>query len=80
MDPKTLITEIEELLEVDEGTLSPETELESIPSWDSLAVIGYIALVDREFSIIVDNEKLTSAKTIQDLLDLACGPARAQVA
>ena len=80
MDQQTLIAKIEELLELDPDTLSPDTELESIPSWDSLAVIGYIALVDEEFSIIVDNDKLTAARTVQDLLDLAFAPEQAAVA
>lgn len=80
MDPKALISKIEELLELDPGTLSTDTELTSLPSWDSLAVIGYIALVDEEFSIIVDNDKLAAAKTVQDLLDLAYSPEQAAVA
>ena len=80
MDQKTLISKIEELLELDPDTLSKDTELDSLPSWDSLAVIGYIALVDEEFSIIVDNDKLAAAKTVQDLLDLAYSPEQAAVA
>lgn len=59
---------LEEMLETDAGSLSPDTALDSLDSWDSLAVISFIALVDEHFDHVVAGEDLAKAKTIGDLL------------
>ncbi len=61
---------LEEMLEADDGSLSPDTGLDSLDSWDSLAVISFIALVDEHFDHVVAGEDLAKAKTIGDLLAL----------
>jgi len=61
---------LEEMLEADAGTLSPDTALDSLDSWDSLAVISFIALVDEHFDHVVAGEDLAKAKSIGDLLAL----------
>ncbi len=61
---------LEEMLEADAGSLSPDTTLDSLDSWDSLAVISFIALVDEHFDHVVAGEDLAKAKTIGDLLAL----------
>lgn len=61
---------LEEMLEADAGSLSPGTALDSLDSWDSLAVISFIALVDEHFDHVVAGEDLAKAKTIGDLLAL----------
>lgn len=61
---------LEEMLELDAGSLSPDTVLDSLDSWDSLAVISFIALVDEHFDHVVAGEDLAKAKTIGDLLAL----------
>lgn len=61
---------LEEMLEADAGSLSPDTGLDSLDSWDSLAVISFIALVDEHFDHVVAGEDLAKAKTIGDLLAL----------
>lgn len=61
---------LEEMLEADAGSLSPDTALDSLDSWDSLAVISFIALVDEHFDHVVAGEDLAKVKTIGDLLAL----------
>lgn len=61
---------LEEMLELDTGSLSPDTALDSLESWDSLAVISFIALVDEHFDHVVAGEDLAKAKTVGDLLAL----------
>ena len=64
------LTALEDMLELDAGSLSPDTALNSLDSWDSLAVISFIALVDEHFDHVVAGEDLAKAKTIGDLLAL----------
>ncbi|KAA0685589.1 acyl carrier protein [Azospirillum brasilense] len=71
MDRKEFLLALDEMLELDPGTLTGAEELESIDSWDSLAVISFIALVDEKLGHVVEGEKLVKAKTVDDLLALA---------
>ncbi len=71
MDRKDFLLALDEALELDPGTLTGEETLESLESWDSLAVISFIALVDESMGVVVEGEKLAQAKTVADLLALA---------
>lgn len=71
MDHKEFLLALDEMLELDAGTLTGAEELESIDAWDSLAVISFIALVDEKLGHVVEGEKLVKAKTVDDLLGLA---------
>ncbi|WP_298370002.1 phosphopantetheine-binding protein [Azospirillum sp.] len=71
MDRKDFLLALDEALELDPGTLTGEETLESLESWDSLAVISFIALVDETMGVVVEGEKLAQAKTVADLLALA---------
>ncbi|QCN96758.1 acyl carrier protein (plasmid) [Azospirillum argentinense] len=71
MDRKEFLLALDEMLELDAGTLTGAEDLESIDSWDSLAVISFIALVDEKLGHVVEGEKLVKAKTVDELLGLA---------
>ncbi len=73
MDRATFLRKFEELIEVPSQSLTEGTELEKVESWDSLNVIGYIALVDETFQKEVDPERIAECKTVGNLLDLAVG-------
>lgn len=71
MDRKDFLLALDEMLELDAGTLQGDEELESLEGWDSLAVISFIALVDERIGIVVEGEKLAKARTVSDLLAVA---------
>lgn len=71
MDGKDFLLVLDEMLELEPGTLTGSEDLESLDDWDSLAVISFIALVDEKLGIVVEGEKLASAKTVGDLLGVA---------
>lgn len=54
-----------EILEVDEAAVTPELELGD--SWDSLAIVSTIALIDDVHDIQVRPEKLADCKTVGDI-------------
>ena len=45
MNKDEFITELADLLSVDESELTNDVALEKLEDWDSLAVIGFIALL-----------------------------------
>lgn len=59
---------IEEVLDAEEGTLTPETPLEDMDSWDSIAMLSLIAMLDDEFGKTVGGKELKALKTVADIL------------
>lgn len=60
---------LEDMLELDNGSLQPETELSSIDEYDSMAKLSLIVLMDDEFSKKLSGEQIRQFKTVQDILD-----------
>lgn len=71
MNTTDFLLALDEMLELDPGTLTGGEALEELENWDSLAVISFIALVDEKLGLVVEGEKLVKAKTVADLLSLA---------
>lgn len=63
------IAMLEDVLELDGGTLKPETELSSIEEYDSMAKLSLIVLMDDEFDKKLTGEQIREFKTVQDILD-----------
>ena len=60
---------LEDMLELDNGSLRPETALAEIEEYDSMAKLSLIVLMDDEFSKKLTGEQIREFKTIQDILD-----------
>ena len=67
---KLFISEMENLLEVDAGTLNQEMALDDLPSWNSMAAIGFIAWADRTQRVAVDPQDLANCKSLVALAKL----------
>lgn len=61
---------LEEMMELEVGTLKPETNLNDIEEWDSIALISFIALMDDEFDKVVKGSVVKGQKTVADLMAL----------
>ena len=61
---------LEERMELDAGTLTPETVLSDLEEWDSIAIISFIALMDDEFDKIIKGAVVKEQKTVGDLMAL----------
>lgn len=64
------ITILEELIEVDEGTLTPETLLSNIEEWDSVSFLSFMAMMDEKFGKVVTGSEIKTKETISDLMAL----------
>lgn len=70
MNEQEKIELIEETIEVDEGTLSPETELDSIEEYDSMSKLSLIVMMDDEFGVKLDSDTIRGFVTVADILAL----------
>ncbi len=63
------ISLLEEMLELENGTLTPNMELSSIEEYDSMAKLSLIVLMDDEFDKKLTGEQIITFKTVQDIID-----------
>jgi acyl carrier protein len=70
MTQKDFFLLIDELLENDPGTIKGTEVLMQQLKWDSLAVIGFIAVLDQHFSVSVAAVRILECKTASDLANL----------
>lgn len=69
MTQKEKIEMLEDVLELDGGSLQPETELSTIDEYDSMAKLSLIVMMDDEFGKKLTGEQIFRFQTVQDILD-----------
>jgi len=71
MENAVKIQLLAEMLEVDTSEISSETELDSIPTWDSMAALSLIALLEEHFDRSdIDGNQIKNFKRIGDILNV----------
>ncbi len=68
MTEKEKIALLEDMLELESGTLNLDTELSSIEEYDSMAKLSLIVLMDDEFNKKLTGEQIRMFKTVGDIL------------
>lgn len=69
MEIKEKLNILKDLLDIDQDTLSEETELDQLSEWDSIASITTIAMFDSQFGKEITSEEVKGFKTIKDITD-----------
>lgn len=69
MDTAEKLAALEDIMELDEGSLSPEMELEDIEEWDSLSALSFVVLLGDEFDRKISGREIRAMQTIQDMLN-----------
>lgn len=59
---------VEDMLELEAGTLKADTELSAIGEYDSMAKLSLIVLFDEEFGKKLTGEMIRTFKTVGDIL------------
>lgn len=70
MTDQEKLAALEDLLDVPEGSLTPATSLSALDEWDSISVIGYLALLDEKFSKVASGDDVRGFATVQDAMDM----------
>lgn len=63
---------LEEMMELDEGTLTAEMELADIEEYDSMAKLSLIVLMNDEFGKKLTAKEIKNFVKVQDILDSMC--------
>lgn len=70
MDKKEKIALMEEVMDLEAGTLSENDKLASYEEWDSLSVLAYMSVVNSKFHKNVMPTEIKKLVTIADAIDL----------
>jgi len=70
MEKSKVLLALDELLELNPGTLKGPEKLTTYENWDSLTVISFIAFADEEFGIVVGSDAISKVQTVDDLVGL----------
>jgi acyl carrier protein len=72
MTRSEFLRKFEGLLEIppEPGSLTGAEPCADIEGWDSLAMLSYIAMLDKDFGLKVAPQKVFKCQTVNDLVDL----------
>ena len=68
MELKEKMALIEEVLDVEEGSLTTETLLSDVDEWDSIAALSLIVMLDENFNKTVSGAQIKALKSVKDIL------------
>lgn len=60
---------LEDILEMDEGTLKVEDSLEDIDEWDSMSKLYFVTYVKKEMQKRLTVDEIKNFETVQDICD-----------
>ena len=69
MTIKEKVALLEEMLELDEGTLHVDTDLDDIEEWDSMTKLSLIILMDEKFNKKLSGQQIKNFTKVQDIID-----------
>ncbi len=69
MSVEEKIAALEEIMDLDEGSLNEESVLEEYEEWDSLSKLSLVAFAKRKFDIVLSTEKMKTFVTVKDICD-----------
>ena len=70
MSEKEKLALLEDMLDIDEGSLEPDMKLEGVDGWDSMAKLSLIVLLDDEFEKVITADQVKELQTVRDILSL----------
>lgn len=71
MEKAVFIQKLEEVMSLPKGTIKGDETLSALKSWDSVALMSFIALLDEELKIRVTGKQVSQCESIPELVALA---------
>lgn len=70
LDTAEFYRNLEEVLDLTPGTLRAGERLAQLEAWDSLAVLGFLAMADETYGAVIPPKRIPECQTIDDLARL----------
>lgn len=69
MDENKKLSMLEDMLDMEEGNLTADMQLETIEEYDSMAKLALMALMKTEFDKYITVKEINKFVTVQDVLN-----------
>lgn len=69
MSNEEKIALIEEIMDLDEGSLTMDSVLQEFEEWDSLSKLSLIAEAKQEFGVVLNTDMIQQFVTVRDVCD-----------
>jgi acyl carrier protein len=73
MERDEMLLQLDDVLDLQRGTLTGTEELESLEQWDSLAMMNFIAMASDQFGLNLSPRQIAASGTVNDLLAMLNG-------
>ncbi len=70
MSDKERIELLEEIMDLDSGTLKAEDKLADYEEWDSLSILSFISEMDSKFGKKVSGDQVKALVTVADAISM----------
>lgn len=70
MDAKEKMKLLEDVLEVDQGSLRLDDRLDALDSWDSVSKLSLIVMIDDTFGKVITGNDIAKFQTIGDIIKI----------
>jgi acyl carrier protein len=78
MEPRLLLQAIEEVIDVEDGSLQGDEQLDNLTNWDSLSFLSFLAMADSRFGVKVLPEELRECTSVKDLCTILAQGSEAE--
>ena len=68
MSEREKLALLEDLFELEEGAITPDTKLDSIAEYDSMTRLSLIVMMEDEFGVKLDGAAIKGFVTVGDIL------------
>ena len=63
------LKKLEQLFEMQEGTLRPDTLLKDLEEWDSITRLSFVVMMEDDYAKKLTRTEVMNYKTVSDILD-----------
>jgi acyl carrier protein len=70
LDRATFHRRLDEILDLPPGTVKGGEALSDFDGWDSMAMLGVIALADEHYGVTIPAKRIPACRTVDDLAGL----------
>ncbi len=67
MKEAEFLQQLNEVFELDAGTINPDDYFRNLPDWDSMTFLGLIAMVDEYTGVTLDPDDVLECQSARDL-------------
>lgn len=68
MDTEKKLRLLENVFELNEGEINPETELDTLDNWDSITQLSLIIMIEENFNKLLTAPIIKKLKTVGDIM------------